>query len=664
MYNTNNNALHWVTEPTDEIAIRLGTTAPASDPPTTVMTHLYNTARTYPTREALCVKREGQWVRWTFATYLSDVESFAKSLLSLGLERGDGVSIIGFNAPEWVIANLGSIFTGALPAGIYSTNGPDACKYVAVHSNAAVIVVEDPIQLEKFLTIREALPSLKALVMWSGVLPTPCPANVYHWDEFLTLGKHVKTSDMENRIASIKPGHCCSLIYTSGTTGNPKAVMLSHDNITWTAKQGVATMYSTIDPTANEARNVSYLPLSHVAAQLVDIHAPILLASTTYFAQPDALKGSLVDTLMEVQPSSFLGVPRVWEKIQEKMQATGASNSAVKQHIGDWAKTLGLEGTLAKLKGQELPWGWTLANTLVFSNVKKALGLEKAVACFTAAAPISRTTLDYFASLDLPILEVYGMSECTGPHTVNTPDKCQFGTVGTVLDGVELKLASPDAKGEGEICMRGRNIFMGYLHNPDATAATIDANGWLHSGDLGKLTPQGFLKITGRIKELIITAGGENIAPVLIEDAIKVACPSVSNAMVVGDQRKYLVVLLTLKSEVDPISGAPSDTPAPVTVAALQECGSSATTLSQARNCPLFKKLVEVAIENANTHAISRAHHVRKWALLPGDFTLESGELTPTMKLKRRIVMENHATVISSLYPEERPPMSQMMAKL
>lgn len=589
---------------------------------------------------------------------MADVQRFAKSLMYIGIEKFQGVGIIGFNSPEWVIGNVGAIFAGCIPAGIYSTNGPEACHYVADHCNAAVLLVEDETQLEKVLEIRDRLPNLKAIVQWQGTVRTDIP-DLHSWDNFLKLGSSVSSESLVLRTKDIKPGHCCMLIYTSGTTGNPKAVMLSHDNITWTSRLGMNILFNGVDGVETPQRMVSYLPLSHVAAQITDIHGPMSLGTTIYFAKPDALKGSLVQTLVAAKPTLFLGVPRVWEKIEEKMRAIGALNSGVKKSIGEWAKQIGLEASQAKLIGQTAPWGWNIANLMVFSNIKKSLGLDQCALNFTGAAPIATKTLEYFMSLDIPIYEIYGMSETTGPHTVNHKGACKMGTVGQVMNGVENKLSNPDTKGNGEICMRGRHVFMGYLHNEEATTSTIDAQGWLHSGDIGRVDQDGYLCITGRIKELIITAGGENVPPVLIEDVIKEELPIISNVMVIGDQRKYLSCLLTLKSEPNS-DGAPSTIPFSTTMSVLSEIGSTATSIPTAASCPKLKAYIQEGINRANTRAISRAQHVRKFAILPSDFTVETGELTPTMKLKRAIVEKMHATTICELYPDTKQLQSRL----
>jgi len=405
------------------------------------------------------------------------------------------------------------------------------------------------------------------------------------------------------------------------------------------------------------------LPLSHVAAQMIDIHGPLASGVTVWFAQPDALKGSLGGTLKEIRPTAFLGVPRVWEKIYEKMQEVGKETTGWKKNIAEWAKNKGLEGNYNQQKGHDVPWGWWLANTLVFDNVKKALGLDRTRFCATAAAPISKETLDYFLSLNIPIYEIYGMSECTGPQTINRPNALKTGTAGPAIPGTEMKINDPDKDGNGEICYRGRHIFMGYLNNDKDTAETIDENGFLHSGDVGRVDKDGFLSITGRIKELIITAGGENIPPVLIEDEIKRELNDViSNVMVVGDRKKFLTCVVTLKTTANPDS-KPGEYPftnvlAPSAQSAFQAAGSKATVVEEALVDSKVREVVENGIKRANKKATSNAQTIQKFEIIKDDFTIEGNELTPTLKLKRRIVLEKHKELIEKMY--DVPPGSNV----
>lgn len=331
----------------------------------------------------------------------------------------------------------------------------------------------------------------------------------------------------------------------SGTVGNPKGVMLNHDNLTWNAyaigKRLTGIQYG-------KEVLISYLPLSHVAGQMVDIFLALTFACTVYFADKDALKGTLVKTLQVARPTRFLGVPRVYEKIQEKMLQVGAQGSAVKKMVGAWAKSVTLAHHTAIIEGKpSTSWQYKLVKSTLMSKVKQALGLERCVTMASAAAPMSPELKKYFMSLDLPVMEAFGMSETGGAQTMTAADAYNFDTIGKSLSGTETIIKNPDSRGHGEICMRGRHVFMGYVNELQKTKDALDEEGLLHSGDIGYIDSKGLVYITGRMKELIITAGGENIPPVHIEHIVKNELPFVSNAFLVGDHRKFLTMLITLK---------------------------------------------------------------------------------------------------------------------
>jgi len=638
--------VHWTSRPDQELPVKvsLDPNDPSSHTPITVIEQFEECVGKYGGQKAMSVEREGKWVTWTYEQYFDDCCRVAKSLLKLGLTRFGTTVIMGFNSPEWFLADIGTIFAGGIASGIYTTNGVEATHYIADHCKAQVAFVEDDVQVQKFLACRDRLPNLKAIVQWSGTPKANVPGLI-SWAEFMRLGESESDALLQQRISQQKPGHCCTLIYTSGTTGKPKAVMLSHDNVTWTARTCTPLLGLN-----NNERIVSYLPLSHIAAQLTDLHGPFCVGGGIYFARPDALKGSLVETLAKVRPTVFLGVPRVWEKIEEKMRAVGAANTGIVKKIGDWAKGVGLEASKAKLAGKSPSLMYYPAQKIVFNKIKAKLGLDACRLCASGAAPISKKTLEYFMSLDIILHDLYGMSESSGPHSINLPGFNKIGTVGRAMPGAEMRLDRKDKKGEGEICMRGRHVFMGYLYNEAATMKTLDENGWLHSGDLGRIDEDGYLKITGRIKELIITAGGENVPPVLIEAAIKAACPAISNAVVIGDKRKYLSCLVTLKTEVDE-NGVPNNKLAAEALALAKTVGSSATTVEEATKCQKIRASIQAAIDKVNNDATSRAQQIRKWSMLPKDFSLDGGELTPTMKLKRRVVNQKYSQQIEAMYP-------------
>ncbi|KAF4323802.1 hypothetical protein BBO99_00000979 [Phytophthora kernoviae] len=634
----------------EEVKVRMTESGTGARPAITASQAFENTLTKYGSANALHYKKDGEWNTYSFQTYYDKCCQFAKSLLHVGLERYQGVSIIGFNSPEWAIADVGAIFAGGVAAGIYTTNNPKACEFIAKHSDSGVVVCDGVTQLEKFLSIEKNLPKLKALVVWNDTVPEGIQTTVpvYSFEDFMELGKEVKDETLKEIMVSQKPGNCCTLIYTSGTTGDPKAVMISHDNLVWTIMSVVGMIKRNFNHQMdNTDRLVSYLPMSHVAAQLIDIWLPICGGLQSYFAQPDALKGSLGVTLKEVRPTFFFGVPRVWEKIAEKMWSISAQTTGIKKRIATWAKDKAAQKTTLAQYGNSggAPCGFGVASAVVLMRVKEALGLDQCIASFSGAAPISREVVEYFGSLDLPVYEFFGQSECCGPQTCSMQGNWKISTCGRTIDGSETKVVD----GTDELIFGGRNIMMGYLKGEQQTKDTIDDDGWLHSGDCGKLDEDGFMSITGRIKELLITAGGENVPPVIIEDTIKEELPLLSNVMAIGDRRKFLASLFTLRVTVDK-EGHPTDSLDEKALHIMQEIGSSATTVAEARADEKVKAYLDAGLKRANARATSRAQNVAKYTVLDHDFSINGNELTPTLKLKRKIVYEKYESVIEGLY--------------
>jgi long-subunit acyl-CoA synthetase (AMP-forming) len=584
----------------------------------TVPLLLEQAARRWGPRPALRWWDGVHWPALTWSEYFEQVQSVAAALVDLGLDAGRGVSILASDAPEWFIANQAAIAAGAIPTGHYVTNSPEQVQYVAEHSRSQIIIVDTDDQLRKIEQVRAQLPELKAVIA-TKALARP---GVHAWSEVLAAGRTSGAREtVRSRSAAAALDDVATLIYTSGTTGAPKAVMLTHRNIVWTAGAIVETLGMT-----EEDRLVSYLPLSHIAEQIFSHHAPIQSGASTAFAQDVEM---LADTLRYVRPTLFLGVPRVWEKIQAKMEEVAAQSGPAKQAIARWARGVGLRAGRARQDGGRRPLAWGLANRLVFSKVREKLGLDQTRMCFTSAAPAARTTLEFFLSLGIPIYEVYGMSECTGPTTFSTPDAFRVGSVGRAAPGTDLAVA-PD----GEVLMRGPHVFPGYYRDDEATAQAIDAEGWLHSGDLGSIDRDGFLTITGRRKDLIITSGGHNVAPQNIEQALK-AIPPISQAVVLGDRRSYLIALLTLD---------------PTRVAAVaRDAGSPATDVGSAAACPLFRTHLNRAIEGLESR-FARSEVPKRFAILPNELSIPGGELTPTMKIRRNVVQEKYADVVDELY--------------
>ncbi len=582
------------------------------------MSVLDATALRHAERPALRRLRAGGWETTSWREYRAAVQSAARGLVALGVEPGAGVVILGANRPEWFVADLAAIAAGALPAGIYTTLTAEQAHYIADHAEAAVAVVENRELLERSGLARERPPRLRAVVLMEG---EGDGGFVLGWRELLERGAAVDGGELERRIARQRPQDVCTLIYTSGTTGPPKAVMLSHRNLTWTAGR-LATEVA-LGP---EDRVVSYLPLSHIAEQIVSLHAPMQTGGSAWFCP---LIESLGETLRAARPTFFLGVPRVWEKMQAAMQAAGAANPGWKRKLAAWARGVGLRAARAREEGRALPWNFALADLLVFSKVRQKLGFDRIRMSTVSAAPIARETLEFFFSLGLPVYEVYGMSECTGPATLSLPGRFRIGWAGGAMAGTEIAVA-PD----GEVLMRGPHVFLGYFKQPEATAETLDAQGWLHSGDVGEIDERGFLRITDRMKELIITAGGKNIAPQHLEGRLK-QIAAVSQAVTIGDRRPYVVALLAL----DPQRLA----------AEARRAGSPAKTVAEAATCAAFHAHLEREVEIVN-QGLARYESIKRFAILPRELSVDAGELTPTMKLKRRVIAERYREEIEGLY--------------
>lgn len=586
---------------------------------TTVPRRFEEIARARGDAPALRFKRDGIWEAISWADFSSRVSCAARGFMELGHRGGQAIAIIGFNRPEWVISDLAAIAAGGMPAGIYTTSTTEQCQYILEHSEAAVVVVENAGHLDRFLAIRDSLPELRGIVLMEGESEIE---GVLSWEQLLALGETVPEERLEARIARQDPGDLATLIYTSGTTGPPKAVMLSHHNLVWTARAVVDALSLTA-----EDQFLSYLPLSHIAEQMISLHGPMQVGACTWFAE--SLE-RLPENLREVRPDVFFGVPRVWEKFQAAIAAAGAESAGLKKKIAAWARSKGLEGGYAAQRGEKLPHFYGVAERLVFSKVREKLGFDRARICAVSAAPITLDTLEFFLSLGIPILEVYGMSEVTGPGTLSKPDRLRTGRAGFAFPGVEVKIAE-----DGEILMRGPHVFLGYYKDQAATRETLDENGWIHSGDIGDIDEDGFVKVTDRKKELIITSGGKNIAPAPIEAQLK-SIPCVAAAAVIGDSRNYLTALLTL--DPDRIGQA------------LEAAGSPARDIAAAAQCALFTRWMEEQVEKTVNATLSRVQSIKRIRLLAEQFTIEGGELTPTMKLKRRVVHTKYEREIEGLY--------------
>lgn len=586
-------------------------------PHETVIDVLMKTTSAQPTRPALRRRSPDGWETLTWSDYQAAVMRTGRALIRLGVEPSDCVVILGGNRPEWFIANLATIAAGGLPSGIYTTSTPEQCGYIVNHCEAVVAVIENTGHLPQLESVRD---KFKAIVSMDG---GDDEEGVLDWQAFLALGDDEVQPVLDQRIADLESDRPCTLIYTSGTTGEPKGVMLSHENVLWVSR----ALKSEYAVTADDC-GISYLPLSHIAEQVISHYLPLVVGGCMSFALSLETLG---DDLREVRPTFFFAVPRVWEKIQGRMEAAGAASSPLKRRLVRWARGVGLAGGRAAQRGEKPPAGWWLADRLVFSKVRRRLGFDRTRVFFTSAAPMARSTLDFFLSLGIPVLEVYGMSECTGPTTFSTETRYRTGSSGWAIPGTELRIAE-----DGEILYRGPHVFVGYYKNEEATREALDDQGWLHSGDIGMIDEEGFLYVTDRKKELIITSGGKNVAPVPIESKLK-AIPGVAQAVVVGDRRKYLSALVILDPEVVGSLAA--------------ELGSEASTVREAARCERFLAYLEDRIDAVNA-TLAPYESIRRFAVPAVGLSVEDGTLTPTLKLKRRVIHETFADMIDGLYRE------------
>lgn len=429
--------------------------------------------------------------------------------------------------------------------------------------------------------------------------------------------------------------------------------MLSHDNYTWTAASVRDGDLDRLKANKEEIRALSFLPLSHVAAQYADIFLSLAHGANVYFTDVNALRGTLINYLLEVRPVIFLGVPRVYEKMEEKVRSILES----KPWIYKWAKHYGQLGTDAQMKGKEPPFMFKVIEKLVINKVKQNLGFDKVVKFFSGAAPLPVKTRQFFFEMNMFINNTFGMSETSGPMTSLFREHYavyDMKHAGRAMDGTEISIMKTDPKAEaGELCFRGRNIFMGYLKNEKATMETIDNQRRVHSGDEGKVNEHGCMYITGRIKELLVTGGGENVAPVPIENNIKEELPFLSNVMLIGDQMKFISALLTFRVTTNAME-QPGNELQPEAIDYLAKVGiKGVKTVDQVINNPEVHKVIQAGIDRANKKAVSNAAKVKAWFIAKDDFTIVNGEFTPTLKVKRNVVTKKYAEKITEIYSKQ-----------
>ena len=577
---------------------------------------------------SLRTKKLGLWHDVTWDEYYDKVKKVGCALVSMGLDKGQSVCIIGDNSIEWVMADLGIQCVGGVSVGIYATNAWQQVEYVVDHSQARFLFAENEEQLDKWLRFRRNAPLLKKIIVWDtkGLSEFKDPM-VMTFDQLLEKGGRVDEAHrslFDERQAGVAPEDVAAIIYTSGTTGPPKGAMLTHENVTWMA--GAVDNTIRIYPSDNV---LSFLPLCHIFERLFSVFIHIKFAYIVNFVEkPD----TVMQNMMEVSPSIGYAVPRIWEKYY--------SNIMIKMADATWFKRLVFNGGLKiGQKRADLIMGFKdpgslhqalyfLARVVVFRKLKKRLGFENIRVAISGAAPISNEVLRFFQSIGVNLIEGYGQTEGTGVTTLSPESKTKFGSVGRALDGVEIKIAS-----DGEILVRSHGVFKGYYRNDEATAEALK-DGWLYTGDVGRLDADGFLEITDRKKDIVVTAGGKNITPQYIENKLK-ASIYINDAVVIGDRRKFLSCLIMIDED--------------NVVKFAQDNKVQFSTYRDLTKDPRVITLIDREVNKVN-ETLARVENVRKFTILPKRLYEEDGEVTPTMKIKRKFVNKAFKDLIEGMY--------------
>jgi long-chain acyl-CoA synthetase len=598
------------------------------DPELNVPRLLMQRARELGGRTAMRKKELGLWHDISWADYAAKVRRTAMGFAALGLEPGETVAVIGENRPEWLYTDMGCMAAGGVTVGIYTTNAAEECGYILGHSEARIYVVEDEEQLDKALEVRGDLPRLmKIVVIETEGLRHFSDPMVITFDELMELGrKHDEANPglFDERLASRGAEDVALLIYTSGTTGPPKGAMLSHDNVIWTCKS-----LSLAVPVEETDELVSFLPLSHIAERMFSVYLPLQFKYTINFIENTDTVG---ENIVEISPTVMFAVPRIWEKYSSAIFIRMRDATWLKRLAFGAALKVGKRYARARLDKQGAGAGlrllFNLLHFAVFNKLKERIGFERVRLAISGAAPISPEVLKFYHSIGVPLRQVYGQTEDAGPTCVHQGELIEAENVGPRLPGVEVRIAE-----DGEILVRGRNVFKGYFKNPEATAETL-ADGWLHSGDVGVLDERGYLTITDRKKDLIITKGGKNIAPQYLENKLKFS-PYINDAVVIGDDRKYVTALIFIDED--------------NVVKFAQENKVPFTTFASLTKAKEVVDLIAAEVETVNK-TLARVEQIKRFSLLPKKLIAEDGEVTPTMKLKRKYINETYAELIDGMY--------------
>ena len=603
-------------------------------PGETIPEVFWNAVKARGDRVWLREKHLGIWRAWSWHDTGTAVREVAMGLAALGFEPGDTASILSNTVVEWVLADLGVLSAGGVSNGIYPTDSPSQVQYLCEDSATSILFVEDEEQLDKALEVRERLPRLRKIVVFDmeGLHRFEDPM-VVSFDVLRSMGREhdrARPGLFDARLKSRRPEDLAILIYTSGTTGKPKGAMHSHRSLIYTTRG-----YNTLIAQDERDERMCFLPLCHVAERLGGEYFAMYTGSKLNFVEnPDTVP----ENVREIAPTVFVAVPRVWEKFYSAVTIALSESTKLQQAAYAWAIGIGRRIVDLVLAGQPVPGSlklqFRLARLLVLDNVRKLIGIHRSRFLVTGAAPISPELVRWYLALGVPMLEVWGQTESGGASTGMPAAKIKPGSIGPACSYNEVKLDPAT----GELLIRGPNVFMGYLNQPDRTAETIDADGWLHTGDVGTVDDEGFFRITDRMKDIIITAGGKNITPSEIENELKFS-PYITDAVVIGDKRPYLTVLIMIDQENVEKYAQDHDVPF-----------SNYASLTRAKE---VQGLIQREIDKVNAK-FARVEQIKAFRLIETQLTAEDEELTPTMKLKRRFVQQKYAPLIESMYGNGR----------
>jgi long-chain acyl-CoA synthetase len=594
----------------------------------TVPSYFRKTVEKYGDRVALRKKELGIWHDISWNEYYRLSKCVGSALISMGLEKGDCVSIIGDNCPEWVIIDMGVQCIGGVAAGVYSTNAWPQVEYVVQNSESKFFFVENEEQLDKWLNFRDNVPTLKKVIVWDleGLRHFEDPV-VLTYDELIEMGEEIieKEPDLfEKRGGTVVQEDLSVLIYTSGTTGPPKGAMLSHRNVTWMG-QAVTLSNEVFD--TDEV--MSFLPLCHIFERLFSVFVHIIHGYTVNFIES---LDTVTDNMREISPTVGYAVPRIWEKYLSAVYIRMSDATWFKKLVFGISYKIGKKRSSLKMGFKPVPIyleaAYRLAYLAVFRKLKERLGFDRLRIAYSGAAPIAPDVLQFFQSIGVNLVEGYGQTEGTGVTTTSVADRVKFGKVGQPLPGVELRIAE-----DGEILVNSPGVFKGYYNDPDSTKDTI-VDGWLHSGDVGEIDEDGFLQITDRKKDIIVTAGGKNITPQYIENKLK-ASPYINDAVIIGDKKKFLSSLIMIDED--------------NVVKFAQDNKVQFSTYKDLTQSPEIVKLIQDEVDKVND-TLARVEQVKKFSLLPKKLYEEDGEVTPTMKVKRKYVNEAFKDLIDEMY--------------